>query len=713
MDFVTQIKLLVVRLFLILYDIVTLPIYFLIQQPWIKWKASKTIWAKLIRENDPYSPCVRIARSCINPIEGVNTMDELFRLSVVRHGTKRCLGVREVLAEADEYYKTGKIFKKYRLGDYHWYSYAEVDQRLEILSKGLLALGLQPRQKVIIFAETRIEWMLICQACFRINVPVVTLYSTLGEDGIVHGINETEVSYIFTSQELLPKLKKIMPKIPLVNHVVYMENLRPADASGFPDKVSVIPFSQLENTGSTCDPVAKPDPPGPNDLAVLMYTSGSTGIPKGVMLTHKNMVSTACGLVDTIPTLNSTDMYIGYLPLAHAFEISGEHFFFVMGVPVAYSSPHTLTDKSTAVMSGCKGDATVLQPTIMIAVPLMLDRIRKTVNEVTQSKGPFAKELFRFAVQYKHFWWKKGFSTPVLNRLLFKKIKDLIGGHVRIMACGGAPLSPDTHDFIRTCLDVQLIQAYGMTETAASATLMSLSDHSTGRVGAPLSSCYIKLVDWAEGGYHATDKPCPRGEMVIGGDCVTLGYYNKEDLTKEVFVEEDGIRWFYTGDIGELHPDGTYKIIDRKKDLVKLQYGEYISLGKVESELKTCPLVDNICVVGNGFHDHLVALIVPNNQQLKTLAAAMGKENLAFHELCQDEAIVLAVTKAVGTQGQKSRLLRTEIPTKVKLCSEEWHPESGLVTAAFKIRRKQIEQYYKNAIDDMYSCMTNGTTKST
>ncbi|XP_035218084.1 long-chain-fatty-acid--CoA ligase 4-like isoform X3 [Stegodyphus dumicola] len=669
--------------------------------------------AKHIRENDPYSPCVRLVRSGNNPLDGITTMDELFRMSVMRHGTKKCVGVREVLAEADEYYKNGKVFKKVRLGDYQWFSYIDIEQRVENLTKGMLEIGLQPKKQVVIFAETRVEWMLVCQVCFRINVPVATLYATLGEDGIIHGINETEVTHIFTSQELLGKLKKILGKTPAITHVVYMENVRPVDTSGFSEKVSVISFSQLEKMGATCDPISKPDPPTPNDLAVIMYTSGSTGIPKGVMLTHKNMVTTATGLLDCIPVLEPDDMYIGYLPLAHAFEIAAECFFFVMGVPFGYSSPHTMTDKSTAIMPGCKGDASLLKPTILTAVPLMLDRIRKGVTEVTNSKGPFAKEFFKFAMQYKKFWYKKGFNTPILNRLVFKKIKDMVGGNVRIIACGGAPLSPDTHDFIRLCLDVKMIQAYGMTETAASATIMSLADCSTGRVGAPLSNCYIKLVDWTEGNYHATDKPYPRGEIVIGGDCVALGYFKNDSLTKESFKEEDGVKWFYTGDIGEMYPDGTFKIIDRKKDLVKLQYGEYISLGKVEAELKTCPLVDNICVVGNGLHDYLVALVVPNIQQLRNLAVSLGKQELSIHELCQDPSVISIVSKAITEQGQKSKLMRTEIPTKVKLVSEEWQPETGLVTAAFKIRRKMIEQFYKNSIEEMYTAEPKSSSKST
>lgn len=715
MDLKTNILLNLIKLIIVVYDVISLPIYFLAMQPWKRWKWNKTKWAKQIRPDDPYSPCVRHVRTFVNPLENVKTMDELFRMAVVRYGTKHCVGSREILSEADEYLKNGKVFKKVRLADdYKWHSYVDLNQRIETLCNGFLQFGIEPKKQIVIFAETRIEWMLSCQACFRINVPVATLYSTLGDEGIIHGINETEVNHIITSQELLPKLKKIIEQTPTITKIIYMENIRPADTTGFPERVQIMSFSDIEKMGTLCDPVPY-DPPEPQDTAILMYTSGSTGIPKGVVLSHKNMVTTTTGLLDCIPKLDSNDVYIGYLPLAHAYEISAEAFFLVMGIPVGYSSPYTLTDKSTGIMTGCKGDATVLRPTIMTSVPLMADRIRKGVVEATRQKSKLAQEFFHFATQYKLFWYRKGFNTPILNRLIFNKIKMMIGGKLRIMACGGAPLSPDTHDFIRMALDVQMLQAYGMTETAASATLMAIHDFSTGRVGAPLSNCYIKLVDWPEGNYHATDKPYPRGEIVIGGDCVSSGYFKNEELTKECFTVDEDIRWFKTGDIGELYPDGTFKIIDRKKDLVKLQYGEYISLGKVESELKTCPLVDNICVFGNGFHDYLIALIVPNLESMKTLAKNLGKEDFPLAKLCHDPEIISAFSKAVVEQGQKSKLMRTEIPTKVKLVSEDWQPETGLVTAAFKIRRKYIEQFYQNSIDEMYSIetSTNGTSKST
>lgn len=200
-------------------------------------------------------------------------------------------------------------------------------------------------------------------------------------------------------------------------------------------------------------------------------------------------------------------------------------------------------------MKGCKGDATLLKPTVMAAVPLILDRIRKGIVEQVEQKSKFSQKLFYFAIDYKKCWTKKGFRTPLLNLLIFNKIKSLLGGNVRLMAVGGAPLAPETHEFIRSTLDVELLQGYGLTETSASATLMDLNDLSVGRVGSPLNGVHIKLVDWIEGNYKVTDKPNPRGEIVIGGENITAGYYKNPDLTKECYKEEEGMRWFYTGGI--------------------------------------------------------------------------------------------------------------------------------------------------------------------
>lgn len=402
--------------------------------------------------------------------------------------------------------------------------------------------------------------------------------------------------------------------------------------------------------------------------------------------------------------MDPRDAYIAYLPLAHIFELCCEMVAIALGVRIGYASPLTLTDKSTGVKTGCKGDATLLRPTVMVSVPLILDRIRKSVTEAAEAKGLFAKMFFKHVVNYKAFWQRWGFNTPLLDLIVFNKMKALLGGRIKVVATGSAPLSADTHAFIKACLGCDLIQGYGLTETSAGATVMELSDMSLGKVGSPLAGTLLRLVDWPEAGYFSTDKPNPRGELVIGGSTVSKGYYKNEALTRECFkVDSDNMRWFYTGDVGEVYPDGTIKIIDRKKDLVKLQFGEYISLGKVEAELKTCPLIENVCVYGSSFHTYLVALVAPNEKNLEQLSIRLNKQGLTFQDMCEDPEIRKTATNEILEHARRCNLHKMEIPTKIKLCSESWQPDSGLVTAAFKIRRKQITTYYQKDIDQMYT----------
>ena len=242
-----------------------------------------------------------------------------------------------------------------------------------------------------------------------------------------------------------------------------------------------------------------------------------------------------------------------------------------------------------------------------------------------------------------------------------------------------------------------------MTETTACATLMQMDEHSTGRVGPPVQGVNIRLENWEEGNYRVTDRPRPRGEILVGGENVTAGYFKNEEKTaEEYFTDPAGRRWFRTGDIGQVEDNGSIRIIDRKKDLVKLQFGEYVSLGKVESVLKTCPLVENICIYGDSTKSYVVALVCPDRAQLERLAARIGKSNVEFTAMCSDRDVVGAVLRELTVHAKLMRLEKFEIPGAVSLCQELWTPDSGLVTAAFKLKRRPLQQHYQAHIDRMY-----------
>lgn len=644
---------------------------------------------------------------------GLGTIDSFFRRAVQTHANKPCLGTRVCKKEKYEVVD-GKRMVKYDLGDYRWKSYEEADAIVDALTRGLTSIGQLPYSRLVIFADTREEWMLVALACFRRAIIVCTIYATLGDEGLVHGVNETEVKTIITSEELLPRLTNLMSKLPGVTHIVYMPargTTKPPPAMG---SATVLPLEWLINAKPPEE--MQPVTPTANDTVIIMYTSGSTGQPKGVVLTNGNVVAFILGIASVLREFTCADTFVGFLPLAHVMEIAVETAFMSLGVRIGYSSPFTLTDQGTALMPGVVGDVTLLKPTCMIAVPLLLNRIRKAIEHALSKKGPMVKELFAFALPYKSYWRKKGFTTPILNRILpivFRASKQILGGHLRAIVSGSAPLSDDTQEFLANCLDCPVLQGYGLTETAAGATLQDQWDLTVGVAGPPLNGVQIKLVDWEEGGYHVADRPYPRGEVVVGGPTVAAGYYKKPELTAECFKDDGQTRWFYTGDIGEFLPKGLLRIIDRKKDLVKLQNGEYVSLGKVETVLKTHPLVDNVCVYGSSLSTFTVALIQPNEAALRQTAKSLSiPEKQSLAQLCLNPILHNAVTNELTAHCIKSALVKYEIPLKYKLCKEVWTPEMELVTAALKIRRIQIEKFYQDDINDMYQGVSGAVSAS-
>ncbi|UYV71178.1 ACSL4 [Cordylochernes scorpioides] len=333
---------------------------------------------------------------------------------------------------------------------------------------------------------------------------------------------------------------------------------------------------------------------------------------------------------------------------------------------------------------------------------LVLDRIKKSFENGAKEKGPLAHALLNFAIKYKIGWYRKGYSTPILDRLFFKKFRDALGGRLVFLATGGATVSQEVQDYVTACLNCEFVIGYGLTECTALCTITPTDDRVTGHVGFPGEGGYIRLADWKEGGYSTKDKPYPRGEVVIGGKSVTVGYFNNPELTKKVYEEKDGIWWFYTGDIGELLPGNRLRLIDRRKDLVKLSTGEYVALGQVESRLKSCPEVDNVCVSAAA-QNRLLALVVPNYEVLKQRFGS-GR---SLGDMCRDPAVVRYISSMLREHGLMSGLNSREIPADYRLVADEWTPDSGLVTAALKLKRHSIETFYQNHINDMMHVCTS------
>ncbi|MBA0868967.1 hypothetical protein Goshw_021262 [Gossypium schwendimanii] len=652
--------------------------------------------------------------------EGISTLAELFEQACKQHADKPLLGTRKMILREVEVTEDGRSFEKVHLGDYDWLTYGKTFETVCDFASGLVQLGHKREERVAIFADTREEWFIALQACFRLNVTVVTIYASLGEEALCYSLNETEVTTVICGNKELKKLVNISGQLDTVTRVICMDDEFPSSANS---RWTISSFADVKSVGRA-SPVDA-DLPLSADVAVIMYTSGSTGLPKasilltllkyikfvqGVMMTHGNVLATVSAVMTIVPGLGSKDVYLAYLPLAHILELAAENLIPAVGGIIGYGTPLTLTDTSNKIKRGTKGDATVLSPTVMAAVPAILDRVRDGVRKKVDAKGGLAKKLFDLAYSRRlsaingSWFGAWGLEKFLWDFLVFKKVRAVLGGRIRFLLSGGAPLSADTQRFINICLGAPIGQGYGLTETCAGATFSEVDDTSIGRAGSPLPCSFVKLVDWPEGGYLISDSPMPRGEIVVGGPSVTLGYFKNEEKTKEVYkVDERGMRWFYTGDVGQFHADGCLEIIDRKKDIVKLQHGEYVSLGKVEAALSISPYVDNIMLHADPFHSYCVALVVAAQHAVEDWASKQGVAFTDFAELCEKEETIKEVLSSLVQIGKKARLEKFEIPAKIKLLSTPWTPESGLVTAALKIKREAIRKTFSEDLAKLYT----------
>mmetsp|Transcript_27488 Transcript_27488/g.87432 ORF Transcript_27488/g.87432 Transcript_27488/m.87432 type:complete len:478 (-) Transcript_27488:605-2038(-) len=466
-----------------------------------------------------------------------------------------------------------------------------------------------------------------------------------------------------------------------------------------------------------------PVPPQPGDVAVIMYTSGTTGLPKGVIISHSNIVHAVVGTKDRLLTYLPNGKMAGhvfqaYLPLAHIMEMVLEIACVSHGVVCGYGNPHTLTPAGIKLKTGtCQGDAATLRPTMMVFAPAILDKVQVALHAKISSSSPIVQTLFKWglAAGESNFFQGVVGAPWYYNKIVFKKVQALLGGRVVFAATGSAPLAPQTQRFIQTAFNAPTRQGYGLTETCATSCIQVGCDNSSGVVGPPTSSCAIKLLDWAEGNYLNSDEHDPavgmrRGEVLIGGPTVCMGYLvdpskpdpdvikkNNEDFS----VDADGMRWFHTGDIGQINKDGCLQIIDRKKDLVKLQQGEYVALSKVESALKSCPLVEVPLCYGRSSESYCVALVCPVHAQLKALGDEMGLRGKNHEELCADAKVVAEVTRRCQA-ACKGKLVGFEIPKKIGLVSETWTPENDLLTAAMKLKRIPICKKHAAELDVLY-----------
>ena len=650
----------------------------------------------------------------VQPFAKCDTVYSTFEYAVKVNGNRPALGEREVEATTKEVASDGREVEKLKLGGYKWLTFNQAHARVKSIASGLVDLaGLKPQDKVIIYADTKRDWQLTAQACFRMNLTVVTIYATLGEEGVKHGINQTQATVVVCDGKLLKTLTKVAKDCPTLKHVVTMGEPEQKSIDALPKSVFQTSLDEVAQIGTRKPMDARP--PKPSDIAVLMYTSGTTGAPKGVMLNHDNVCATMSGLKDA-GDFGNKDVYLAYLPLAHIMEMAAETLMLALGAAIGYGSPQTLTDTGLKLAPGTRGDAPTLRPTFMVFAPAVLDRVRQAVQAKFAGAKPLLKKLINAGLRAGRRDFEAGrIGAPFFyNALIFKKVQKLIGGRVRVMISGSAPLSRETQIFMQTCFRCPVRQGYGLTETGSCGTIAQFDDYSP-TVGQVLTSVRVALRDWDEGGYRVADRSnaaigMPRGEILIGGPVVCQGYFNAPHMpdpeldaknTSE-FSTINGVRYFHTGDIGQFTSDGQLMIIDRKKDLVKLQQGEYVALSKVENVLKQCPYVGMAMAYADSNHSHCIAVVVVNEAPVKKFAASKSISGEDVAALCANPVVVKEVSDACIAACKSGKLVSFETPKSYILTAEPWTPDNDLVTAAFKLKRPQIVAAFKPELARAY-----------
>ncbi|KHN80047.1 Long-chain-fatty-acid--CoA ligase 5 [Toxocara canis] len=537
------------------------------------------------------------------------------------------------------------------------------------------------------------EWIIGELAAYHYSNIVVSLYDTLGPDTRTFIINQTGTKIVICDDE--QKLKSLIdeaPKLPSLKHIIVIESYS-EELQQMAENVGITlhRFHEVEEMGQQLMPKPTRQPPTPEDLSTVCYTSGTTGMPKGVMLTHANVIAaTTCLRFIVNVDVNTEDVMISYLPLAHMYERMLECACFQVGGRVGYFSGdiRTLAD-----------DAKQLRPTVFPLVPRVLNRIYdKIMSEV--NKSLIKRFLFAVALAYKTSELRRGIlrTDSFFDKIVFKKIRDQLGGRVRFMTTGSAPIAPDVLTFARAAFGCIVIEGYGQTECVAACSNGLEADFDAGHVGIPILCNAVKLFDVPELNYYAKDQV---GEVCIRGNNVFKGYYKNEKATEET-LDENG--WLHSGDIGRWTENGTLKIIDRKKHIFKLQQGEYIAPDKIENVYAHSAFVAQSFIYGESLKTCLVGIIVPDEEELQKLASSQPDlDGATFEELCRNQTVKKLILADLIKTGKKQGLLPFEQVKDIYVTSERFTMENDLLTPTLKNKRPNLKRHFQTHIQQMYS----------
>jgi len=386
--------------------------------------------------------------------------------------------------------------------------------------------------------------------------------------------------------------------------------------------------------------------------------------------------------------MSPDDIHMSYLPLAHSFER------IVTFVIISYAACIGFYQGNIVELFN---DIATLRPTFLVGAPRVWSRLYDKMQIAISSGSTFKKKLFEWGFAAKKKALDNGSTAPFWDKILFSKTKARLGGRVRFIISGSAPLDPKLGQFLKICFCCSIIEGYGLTENVGAAFLAQLSDPSFGHVGAPLSSLEVKLVDVPEMEYSSKNTP-PTGEVCLRGYALFKGYYKAPDQTKEA-IDPDG--WFHTGDIGRWNSNGTLSIIDRKKNIFKLAQGEYVAVEYLEGVFIRSKYVLQIWVYGNSFKPKLVSVVVPDPDVVFPWAKENGLEP-NMQELVKNDKLNKLIFDDLTKTAKDAKLHGFEYVKAIFLVAEPFSPDNDLMTPTFKLRRPQILKKYQKAVDDMY-----------
>ncbi len=576
--------------------------------------------------------------------------------------------------------KTGMMYKTE--GKYHSIQFQEMASQVRKLAGGLAALNLKKGDKVILLSENRFEWAFSDYAILSNGAASVPIYATLLASSVKYIINDSDAKIVIISNaEQFNKILEVESEIPAVEKFILIE------PEGL-DHDKVMSFEQVKEEGEKYladnpDHIAnKLNTLNRDDLATIIYTSGTTGVPKGVMITHGNMLSNIEGGIQAIP-VSEEDTFLSFLPLSHVFERMVGHFLANhIGASIGYA-------ESVDTVAENLGE---VRPTLMASVPRIFEKIYARVLESVEEGSALKRKLFYWAIevgrqvaahrqQNKPLPGGLNFKHKIANKLVFSKLQQRVGGRVRFFVSGGAPLSKEIGEFFAAA-GLIIVEGYGLTETSPVIAVNHLDRFKFGTVGLPLHNVEVKIAE--------------DGEILTRGPHVMKGYYKKDAETKEV-LDEDG--WFHTGDIGKFDEDRFLVITDRKKNIIVTAGGKNVAPQKTENMLVMSRYIEQALVIGDQ-RRFCSALIVPNFENLEKYATEKSIPYGSHKDLTTTAEIRSLIQEEVEKVNQECAAY--ESVKKFLLLDQPFSIESGELTPSLKIKRRMVEQNYKAEIDSMY-----------